>query len=108
MREKLREQKTLREKIDAEGQLICNAYQSCPEFITYNEWALYVLDFSDSILSLMLKEVEGARLTVIEMDLIWDKWMKTPHVTGINSMDKLMDLVANAQHKAVKKILGKV
>lgn len=43
-------------------------------------------------------ELSEGLLTVIEMDLLWDEWQKIPHVTGINSMDKLMELIAQAQY----------
>ncbi len=62
-------------------------------------------DLADSILSLILSEIDKGKLTVIEQDLIWDKWMKTPHITGINSMDKLMEFIAAAQLEAIKKQL---
>jgi hypothetical protein len=68
----------------------------------------YYYEFADSILSLILKEVEGARLT--DDELIQVAIDSLPKSGGmVREVDnEWLKIVCNAQLEAVKKILGKV
>jgi hypothetical protein len=68
------------------------------ELTNPNSWPC---GMADSILSLMLKAVEGAGLTKEQKEAVRRKW-----IGSINT--SLLDMIANAQLEAVKKILGKV
>jgi len=57
---------------------------------------------ADSIISLMLKAVEGARLTPGEQEGIYQTWFNSENKT----FEMLQEAVADAQLEAVKKILG--
>jgi len=96
------EQKTLREKIAKRRQMLIVFYRNWMlGIITTEECNKAAEEFADSILSLLLKEVEVARLN--------DDEIKTALGYKMGAV-LLMDYgkVAAAQLEAVKKILGKV
>ena len=108
MTEKLREQKTLREQIAVKRQMLIVVYRKWMLMeITNKEYNQFAEEFIDSILSLLLKEVEGARLKELpECD--WDMLNDLGDGSEESTTKIYAKVCLTAQLEAVKKILGKV
>ena len=109
------EQKTLREQL---AILLSGLASLSPQTDEQNHyfwkgmhqyWKNNWLIKADSILSLMLKELEGARLTPEQINQTVEKSWGVSDSDAYNMQFKLVAIdTANAQLEAVKKILGKV